>query len=291
MYSMTGYGKGVSDVDGNTLTIEIKSVNHRFLDLCLKMPKSFLFLEDSIKKAIGAKIQRGHLDIFVTYEQKSVNFGSFSADVELAKNYIAMADKLAKETGLENDLTLSSVLKVQDMVLRSTVDVDEKLLAEKTLEALNIALDGLLQMRCVEGQSLKNDILLKLNIIEEKHSEICDYAPFVVDDYRNKLYSRIKDAIGADMCDNERLATEVALYADHCAIDEETTRLKAHIENMKNLLDMDEPVGRKLDFLVQELNRETNTIGSKANDLRITNNALAIKNEIEKIREQAQNIE
>lgn len=291
MYSMTGYGKGVSKREGKTITVELKTVNHRFLDCNFKLPRTFLFVEDRVRKAISSAISRGHVDMFLTYEQTAVDEGAYTVDSELAINYLAAAQKLSLATGLVNDLTLSSLLKVPDIVTKEQAVEDEDLLAEMTLEALKQALDNLKIMREREGLALKADISRKLDNIASSLAIIKEFAPLVVEDYREGLNARIAEVVAPTQVDMQRLATEVALYADHCAIDEEITRLGTHITNMRVLLDADEPVGRKMDFLVQEFNRETNTIGSKANDMRITGQVLAIKNEIEKMREQAANIE
>lgn len=291
MYSMTGYGKGVSKREGKTITVELKTVNHRFLDCNFKLPRTFLFVEDRVRKAISSAISRGHVDMFLTYEQTAVDEGAYTVDSELAINYLAAAQKLSLATGLVNDLTLSSLLKVPDIVTKEQAVEDEDLLAEMTLEALKQALDNLKIMREREGLALKADISRKLENIASCLAIIKEFAPLVVEDYREGLNARIAEVVAPTQVDMQRLATEVALYADHCAIDEEITRLGTHITNMRVLLDADEPVGRKMDFLVQEFNRETNTIGSKANDMRITGQVLAIKNEIEKMREQAANIE
>lgn len=291
MYSMTGYGKGVSKREGKTITVELKTVNHRFLDCNFKLPRTFLFVEDRVRKAISSAISRGHVDMFLTYEQTAVDEGAYTVDSELAINYLSAAQKLSLATGLVNDLTLSSLLKVPDIVTKEQAVEDEDLLAEMTLEALKQALDNLKIMREREGLALKADISRKLDNIASCLAIIKEFAPLVVEDYREGLNARIAEVVAPTQVDMQRLATEVALYADHCAIDEEITRLGTHITNMRVLLDADEPVGRKMDFLVQEFNRETNTIGSKANDMRITGQVLAIKNEIEKMREQAANIE
>ncbi|MCM1305784.1 MAG: YicC family protein [Bacteroides sp.] len=291
MYSMTGYGKGVAKADGKTITVEIKTVNHRYLDFGIKIPRSFLFLEDAIKKAVSGAISRGHVDLFLTYEQSTSADGAYTADVELAKNYLAVAKDLAKQTGIKNDITLSSLVKVADVIKREQPTEDEELLKKLTEEALSIALENLKVMRKREGASLMADISSKLDCIEKSLAIIKQNAPKVVENYRAGLQARIAEVVDANKIDMQRLATEVALYADHCAIDEEITRLGAHIAHARALLLADEPVGRKTEFLVQEFNRETNTIGSKANDLAITSEVLKIKNEIEKIREQAANIE
>lgn len=291
MHSMTGYGKGVSKRDGKTITIEIKTVNHRFLDCNIKLPRNFLFVEDRVKKAVSSAISRGHVDLYLTYEQSSTDEGAYTVDLELANNYLTAVRQLENGTGLANDVTLSTLLCVGDIVTRQQSVEDEDLLAEMTLEAASEALVNLKVMREKEGQSQKADIASKLGTIEACLDRIKEFAPKVVEDYRALLNARIAEVVEPSLVDKQRLATEVALYADHCAIDEEITRLSTHISNMRSLLEATEPVGRKMDFLVQEFNRETNTIGSKANDMRITKEVLAIKNEIEKMREQAANIE
>lgn len=291
MHSMTGYGKGVSKRDGKTITIEIKTVNHRFLDCNIKLPRNFLFVEDRVKKAVSSAISRGHVDLYLTYEQSSTDEGAYTVDMELANNYLTAVRQLENSTGLANDVTLSTLLRVGDIVTRQQSVEDEDLLAEMTLEAASEALVNLKVMREKEGQSQKADIASKLDTIEACLDRIKEFAPKVVEDYRALLNARIAEVVEPSLVDKQRLATEVALYADHCAIDEEITRLSTHISNMRSLLEATEPVGRKMDFLVQEFNRETNTIGSKANDMRITKEVLAIKNEIEKMREQAANIE
>lgn len=291
MHSMTGYGKGVSKRDGKTITIEIKTVNHRFLDCNIKLPRNFLFVEDRVKKAVSSAISRGHVDLYLTYEQSSTDEGAYTVDLELANNYLTAVRQLENGTGLANDVTLSTLLRVGDIVTRQQSVEDEDLLAKMTLEAASEALVNLKVMREKEGQSQKADIASKLGTIEACLDRIKEFAPKVVEDYRELLNARIAEVVEPSLVDKQRLATEVALYADHCAIDEEITRLSTHISNMRSLLEATEPVGRKMDFLVQEFNRETNTIGSKANDMRITKEVLAIKNEIEKMREQAANIE
>lgn len=291
MYSMTGYGKGVAETNGKKITIEIKTVNHRFLDFNIKLPRTFLFVEDSIKKTISSSISRGHLDVYLTYEQTEVQEGAFYADVELANNYLEAIKVLQEGTGLENDITISQLVKVGDIIQRQQPVEDEELLKQLVVEAVNFALDNLKTMRQKEGEALKRDISSKLDNISCSLEKIKTFAPLVVEEYRKQLNARIQEVVNPSLMDMQRLATEVALFADHCSIDEEIIRLTTHIANMRSLLEANEPVGRKMDFLVQEFNRETNTIGSKANDMRITNQVLSIKNEIEKMREQAANIE
>lgn len=291
MYSMTGYGKGVASECGKTITVEIKTVNHRYLDLGIKMPRNFLFLEDAVKKSIGAAISRGHADVYLTYEQDVKSDGAYTVDLELARGYLAAARELVDKIGIEDDITLTSLVKVQDIIKREQPLEDEELLMRLTLTALADALEKLKDMRYREGETLKADINDKLCKIELLLEGITERAPLVVAEYKAGIEARIAEVLEPSKIDMQRLATEVALFADHCAIDEEITRLSAHITHMRELLEANEPVGRKMEFLVQEFNRETNTIGSKANDMTITQSVLAIKNEIEKIREQSANIE
>ncbi len=291
MYSMTGYGKGVITDGKKTITVEIKSVNHRYLDLSLKLPRTFLFLEDDFKKTIEKKLSRGHVDVYLTYEQKSVDEGAFSVDCDLARNYLHAINVLSMETGVANDVTVSMLAKVPDVIVRETPVENEDVLKNLAIYALTDALENLAAMRKKEGEALKRDFALKLDAIEASLNVIKEYAPKVVEEYRNALNARIAEVVEPNLIDHQRLATEVALYADHCAIDEEITRLSTHIKAMRRHLEAEEPVGRKMDFLVQEFLRETNTIGSKANNIAITEQVLLIKNEIEKMREQAQNIE
>ena len=291
MFSMTGYGKGVATDGKKTITVEMKSVNHRYLDLGLKLPRTFMFVEDEFKKTIEKKLSRGHVDVFLTYEIKESDNGKFTVDSELAKSYLHAVNVLAMETGVPNDFTVTSLAKVPDVIVRETPVEDEDVLKNLAIYALTEALENLSAMRKKEGEALKKDFAVKLDAIENSLGIIKKLAPQVVEEYRSNLNARIAEVVEPSLIDRQRLATEVALYADHCAIDEEITRLSTHIKAMRKHLEADEPVGRKMDFLVQEFLRETNTIGSKANNIEITEQVLAIKNEIEKMREQAQNIE
>ena len=287
---MTGYGKGIAVADGKKITIEIKTVNHRYLDFGLKFPKTFLFLEDAMKKQIGGELVRGHVDMYLTYEQTESAKGGYAVDFDLLENYLSMASQVAEKSGLENDVTVSSLIRNGDIVTRAENSEDEDLLSSLTMSALASALQGLVEARTKEGATIKADLEAKLDNMQGCLDRIKEYAPNVTKEYREKLTARINDLVTGGV-DEGRIATEVAIFADKCCIDEEITRLGAHIELMKKTLTLSKPIGRDLDFRVQEMNRETNTIGSKANDLKITEEVLALKNEIEKIREQAQNVE
>ena len=291
MRSMTGYGKGQASADGRKVTVEIKTVNHKFFDWSMKMPKGFLFVEDDAKKTVATAVNRGHIDVFVTYEQEAATASEYSVDRELAEKYVAAARELADATGVEFDVTAYALMKNPDVVSLKVADVDDETLKNLVLTALGEALGNLVAMREKEGASQVVDITEKLDSMQSSLDLIKKYAPEVVGDYRKKLTARITETLGSAVADMSRVATEIALFADKCAIDEEITRLGVHIATMREYLTYTDPVGRKLDFLVQEMNREANTIGSKANDLRITEQVLKLKNDIEKIREQAQNVE
>lgn len=291
MRSMTGYGKGTASRDGLTVTAEIKTVNHKFFDWSIKMPKGFLFVEDDAKRAVAAEVQRGHVDVYLTVERDAGVADDYAVDGNLALKYVRTAKNLAESTGVQYDVTVGSLMKNPDIVSLKAAEIDDETAKSVVLEALGEALVGLVAMREKEGATQVADISAKLDAIESALGEIASVAPQVVADYRAKLAARIREALGDNLPEESRIATEVALFADKCAIDEEISRLTAHIAAMRAHLKSTAPVGRKLDFLVQEMNREANTIGSKANDLRITERVLAIKNDIEKIREQAQNVE
>ena len=291
MRSMTGYGKGTASSAGLTVTAEIKTVNHKFFDWNMKMPKGFLFVEDDAKKAVASAVSRGHVDLYLTVEKQTAEAGEYRADAALARMYVDSARQLSETLGVPFDITASSLMKNPDIVTLSETEIDDETVRKVTLEAVSEAVSALVAMREREGAALAADLSEKLASIEESLEEVKKEAPRAVAEYRRKLRARIDEALGQLPLDEARLATEVALFADKCAIDEEISRLGAHIAAMRALIASQGQVGRKLDFLVQEMNRETNTIGSKANDLAITERVLAMKNDIEKIREQAQNAE
>ena len=292
MRSMTGYGKGVYELDGNKLTIELRAVNHKALDLGIKLPRILIFLEDSIRKQIQNDIARGHIDVLVNFEQSEQEKGLYMPNSALAESWLNSVALLHNRfPNLENDVTLSTLARVPDVISREETDANDESLQKLCKVTLGIALDALVAMREREGLALKKDLSAKLDEIEGYRQDIEKYAPTVVENYRKKLNERIEQAVSPNVVDQNLLATEIALYADHVAIDEELTRLKIHVEHMRQYLEETKPIGRDIEFLVQELNREANTIGSKAQCIEITNNVLKIKNVIEKIREQAANIE
>lgn len=291
MRSMTGYGKGTAERDGRSIVVEIKTVNHKFFDWSMKMPKGFLFCEDDAKKAVGKEVSRGHIDVFVTYRQEEAKAAEYRTDIALASKYVAAVKELAEAVGAPFDIGAYALAKNPDILSLEVAEADDGELKELMLNALDGAIEGLVAMREREGAALKADITAKLDSMSASVEKIERIAPGVVEDYRRRLTTRIIEMLGSAVADMSRVATEVALFADKCAVDEEISRLKAHIAAMRGYLEQSDPVGRKLDFLVQEMNREANTIGSKANDLSVTETVLSLKNDIEKIREQAQNVE
>lgn len=291
MRSMTGYGKGEAEANGRSVTVELKTVNHKFFDWNTKMPKGFLFAEDEAKKAVAREVARGHVDVYITVRQTEAQAAEYRADIALASKYVAAAKELSEAVGVPFDIGALALAKNPDILALETVEADDEELRSLLMAALSDALKGLVVMRENEGEALRRDITEKLDSMSVSVKKVAELAPAVVEEYRKKLTARITELLGSAVADMSRVATEVALFADKCAVDEEISRLKAHIAAMRGYLAAEGPVGRKLDFLVQEMNREANTIGSKANDLDITREVLSLKNDIEKIREQAQNVE
>ena len=290
MYSMTGYGRGEAEINGRTLVVELKSVNHRFLDLSIKLPRVLLFAEDVMKKAISARLSRGHVDVFTTYTAPA-DQGALRLNKELAANYLAMGKELSESLGVKNDLTASSLLRVQGVAEECAATLPEEEILQLVRTATDRAIDGLLKMRDTEGKAITADILSKRAEIERLTGLIEARAPMVAEEYKTRLSETVREALSGADYDETRLLTEVALFADKCAIDEELARLHAHIDHYRKILSIEPTAGRKLDFLTQELNREANTIGSKANDAAIAENVVLLKCEIEKVREQIQNLE
>lgn len=288
--SMTGYGRAKLSKDDREYQIEIKSVNHRYLDISVRIPKQLSYLEETIKKEIAKKVKRGKIDVFVTFENNSLEGKEIKINTELAKAYIDELKKLAEKENILSDIQVTEISKYPDVLNIQSSQDDEKI-TEEVLETITIATDNLVQMRETEGNKMSEDLLKRLNIINKKVEEIAKLSTGLIEEYVVKLEERIKEILKNQEIDKTRLAQEVVIYADKCSIEEEVTRLNSHISQFKNLLNSNEAIGKKLDFIIQEMNRETNTIGSKANNLEITNGVIDIKTEIENIREQVQNIE
>ena len=291
MYSMTGYGRGMASKEGRELTIELKSVNNRFLDIGMKLPRQLSFLEDSLRKLLNDALSRGHVDVFVNYRNLRSDAKTVRVDEALLKAYLASARESAQDLGLTDDLTLSRALTLPDVTTILPADEDQQALADLSREAMTMAIENLKAMRLKEGERLKLDLSARMDAMTGFAAAIEKRAPAVAEEYRTKLTARIEEMLGETEVDRSRLATEVAIFADRAAIDEEIVRLNTHLIHFRELLAACEPVGRKMDFLVQEMNRECNTIGSKANDTELTSIVLLCKAEIEKLREQIQNIE
>ncbi len=291
MLSMTGYGKGEYAENGLELTCEIKTVNNRYLDVSVKAPRVFAAYEDVIRATVRRKLTRGHADVFISLKDKRERPTSLSVDLNLASAYLSVAKEVkAAFPEIEDDLTLTALLRYPEILKQEdTQSLDEEM--KKGLDiALNGALDRLNEMRAVEGEKLKEDMLSRVTTIENLVEEISARAPQIAQEYKNKLYTRVKEYLDGANIEEGRLLTEVAVFTDKSNIDEELTRLRSHIEQFRSIA-KEGIVGRKLDFLVQEFNREANTTCSKSNDVAITQAGLNLKNEIEKIREQVQNIE
>lgn len=291
MHSMTGYGRMSVERDGRQLTIELKSVNHRFLDLSFRMPRSFNCLEDMARKMIGARLARGHVDVFATYRNMREDSKKVAVDEALLSAYMTALDQIREKAGLTDNRGLMQMAQMHDVLVVSEAEEDQEALKALMEEALTGALDQMQEMRAREGESLKADVLDRIGRLEKMTGKIEERYPATVEEYRQKLRARVEELMDGTTMDEQRLIQEVAVMADRSAIAEETVRLHSHFAQVREMAEDKEPVGRKLDFIVQELNREVNTISSKSQDVPITNLVVSAKAEIEKIREQVQNIE
>ena len=289
--SMTGFGRATAASDGREITIELKSVNHRYLDLAFRMPRHIGFIEDVLRQPLTGQLSRGHVDIFVNYRNTRTDARAVVIDEALMGAYLSAARKAAAQYELRDDITLSAAMRFPDVTDVIEAEEDRDAVAALAREAALRAVTAMKRMRAGEGERLCNDLLNRVTTVESIAGKIDVRAPFVVEEYRTKLSERIESMLGGVEVDRTRLATEVALFADKASINEELVRLASHITEMRKVLGADEAAGRRLDFIVQEMNREFNTIGSKANDAEITSLVIAGKGEIEKIREQVQNIE
>ena len=290
MRSMTGCGTGRASCNGWEVTVEIKTVNHRFLDLGLRLPRNLSFLEQTLRSGIAARIKRGHADLFVNLRNTDTSTAEVKADALLARAYCDAFNQIAEAAGTRGELTTSELIRMEGVLTLSERETDEETVSEVCSDALQKALDQLVQMRETEGENLRSDLNGHLDKVAELREKILTRAPNVVSEYREKLRIRL-DTVLEEKIDPQRLAQEVALLADRCAIDEELSRLESHIQQMRTYLDAEGEIGKKMDFLIQEMNRETNTIGSKASDAEITQLVVDLKSEIEKLREQIQNVE
>ena len=288
--SMTGYGKSSLSINSREYQVEIKTVNHKYIDINIRMPRVISYLEEDIRKEIASKIKRGKVDISINFENYSKEGNNVRINTELAKMYIENLRKLAEEENLSSNIEVADISRLPD-VLTIKNDFDENKIKEELLVAVRDSINQLLIMRENEGKKISEDIKVKISQIEGKIQEIFALSTGLIEEYVVKLEARIKELLKTEELDKSRLMQEVVIYADKCSVEEEITRMKSHILQLRNLIETNEPTGKKLDFLIQEMNRETNTIGSKANNLEITNGVIDIKTELEDIREQIQNIE
>lgn len=291
MYSMTGYGSGISEENGRKITVEIKAVNHRFLDLSVKLPKILNKEEEFVRSTLKERLCRGHLDIYINYQSSTDSDYEISPNAPLIAKYLKAATDISSEFGINNDLTVSKLFEIKDILVYEETEPETGALHSLLSTALNNAIDSLIAMRENEGAKITADLNDKLNNIEKVVAIIKEYAPQQIENYRVDLLKRVKDVLGDVAVNEEKLMNEVVFYADKVAVDEEFTRLFAHIAHFREIVASKGAVGRQLDFIVQEMNREANTIGSKCNDIKIANHVVSLKTDIEKVREQAQNIE
>ena len=289
--SMTGFGREHKVIDGREYLVEIRSVNSRYYEFTAKLPRQYMYLEEKLKTLLKEKISRGKVEVSLSVYNIKGKETAVTVNELVVENYVTAMREAGEKFGLTDDLSLNSIFKMTDAfnVVRADVDEEEIWLAVK--ETTEGALDKFVKMREAEGEKMKADILEKLSNIEAMIDKVCEYSPETVKAYRERLMAKMTEILENKQIDEQRILLEAGIFAEKIAVDEETVRLKSHFEQFRKMLDTEELVGRKLDFLVQELNRETNTIGSKAQDLRITRIVVDVKSEIEKIREQIQNIE
>ncbi len=289
--SMTGFGRCEVTEGNRKFTVEMKSVNHRYLDVNMKMPKKLNFFETAIRNELKNYIQRGKVDLFITYEDFSENNVCIKYNKELAAEYLSYLKQMAEDFSLDNDVRVSSLSRYPEVFTMEEQVVDEEELWKELKKALCGAAEGFVETRIREGENLKNDLMEKLDGMLEHVAYITERSPQIIQEYKQKLREKVEELLDDTKIDENRLLMEVTIFADKVCVDEELVRLKSHIETTKATLAEGGSIGRKLDFIAQEMNREANTILSKANDLEISNRAIELKTEIEKVREQIQNIE
>lgn len=289
--SMTGYGRDQQLLHGRSITVEIRSVNHRYFEFSCRAPRGCAFLEDRLKRALQSAISRGKVEVSLTLQTVESRHTSVAVDHALAGQYLTALRALGEEYSLPDDLTLSVVARLPDVFTVCRDEEDEEELAADVLSVLQNALARFVAMRETEGERLRDDVLARLSVMEEHLSFVEERSPQTLAEYRARLTARLTELLNGAVPDENRILTEAGIVADRLAVDEETVRLRSHFAQLRKIMESTEPVGRKLDFLVQEMNRETNTIGSKCSDTAIAGHVVEMKSEIEKIREQIQNIE
>ncbi len=289
--SMTGYGKGICEKEGIKVVIEMKSVNHRFLDLSLKTPKTFAFAEDAIRKAMKDNFTRGHFDIYLNYEDTRQDRAMVDFDYSLVNAYIEASKKIASDCFVQDNLHTAELLALPDVAKTTYKDDDEEMLLSIVNEALNQAVEKMQAMRKVEGDLMEKDVMSKMDTISQIVAKIDKLAPSMVSEHFAKVKERVQEMLNDVSIDEAKLLNEVAFYTDKVCVDEEIQRLKSHLNHFSEIIKKGGACGKQLDFIVQEMNREANTCGSKCNNIEVSNQVIALKNEIEKVREQIQNIE
>lgn len=289
--SMTGFGRCEAADNSRKFTVEMKSVNHRYLDVNIKMPKKLNFFEASIRAELKKYISRGKVDLFITYEDTSENNSNVRYNKELAAEYLGYLHQMAADFGLEDDIKVSNLSKYPEVLTMEEAGVDEEELWRKLQEAVSGAAEMFVQSRIAEGEHLRQDLIEKLDGMLKLVDFVAERSPDIIAEYKQKLKEKVKELLEDNTVDENRLLTEVTIFADRVCVDEEIVRLRSHIETTKDTLTEGGCIGRKLDFIAQEMNREANTILSKANDLEVSNCAIELKTEIEKVREQIQNVE
>lgn len=289
--SMTGFGRSEIVTNERKIVVELKAVNHRYCDITMKMPKKLGFFEAAIRNLLKLYISRGKVDVFISYEDYTENKSCVKYNQDIAKEYMDALNEMASDFALENDIKVSALSRYPDVFTLEEQTVDEEELWSDLEKVIKDAAEKFVDARLKEGSHLKEDIFDKLDGMLDSVSFIEQRSPEIVAEYRNRLTAKVNELLGDTKVDESVLATEIIIFADKICVDEETVRLRSHIKNMKETLEQAENVGRKLDFIAQEMNREANTILSKANDLEVSNRAIDLKTEIEKVREQIQNIE
>lgn len=289
--SMTGFGRSEIVKGNRKISVEIKSVNHRYLEAGIKMPKKLNVFESRMRDLLKKYATRGKIDIFINYEDDSESQVNLKFNQNIADEYMAIFNNMSEKYNLKNDMTVGGLARFPEVITMDEVQEDEEELWHFIEEAMKAALEQFVNTRILEGENLKKDLLGKLDHMEELVAFVEKRSPKIMKEYRSKLESKVKELLGDTTIDESRIATEVIIYADKICVDEETVRLRSHIEHARKCLNEDGGIGRKMDFIAQEMNREANTTLSKANDIEISNAAIDLKTEIEKVREQIQNIE
>lgn len=289
--SMTGYGSASGSAQGFNISVELKSVNNRFLDTSVRMPRSFMFAEETVKSAVQRHISRGKVDVFVTVDSAGTDEVCVKVNEALLKGYVTAVKHIAEEYGLNDDVSAMSVARFPEVLTVEKADIDTEAVAAAIGELTELALEDFDKMRLREGEKLRDDVLSRLQTIDALVTTVERSAPETVKAYRSRLEQKMQEVLGTVGIDESRILAEAAIFADHIAVDEETVRLRSHMSQLRQMVEGSSPTGRKIDFLVQEFNREANTIGSKCQNSDIAHTVVDLKSEIEKIREQIQNIE